>query len=300
VNLLKYLSRQDPDLVEFALGKTGQRLLSFADDIDLTHPDVPRIYGGLFKEGSSFFQSMLEVMLIANFMYKKGLPREYLKTGYNWPKKIIKKIDSPFFNLKHIRLLENRYDRNKLREKKRIVTIRVKEKQYVPPNFAKFARFCDPYDEEIATAQERADHYLNMNCQFLYSKMMKDIQNFRIKRAKHYGFNQITMSAATLALANLLGSEPFHPKAYPIHLAGITPEMQDIIEETESFPEAKNKAIFDNFWLIAPDMSIARADSSVLLGEKDSKCYFIYYLRQEEDYAKNRNNWSGFCGNRSS
>ena len=128
-----------------------------------------------------------------------------------------------------------------------------------------------------------------------------------------YNF-ETTLSNGSLALFDPYDNFVYQPRAYPFHLLqDIAPEgVKNTIAMLESFPEANNRPIFDHYGVIVPSIAYGRDglyDESgfflkfnnvematkaldkilikgeyfypVVVGEKDSKCYFICYWAEE-------------------
>jgi hypothetical protein len=205
-----------------------------------------------------------------------------------FPKKLLKKLEPPHRNSLHIRLLKDRTERDALRTRKQVTKVNLKifEKNpdkiwdVLPDNFDCYRRSKRPYEEEIQEAWKRSMEYSDLGCDFLSRRIQSDISKFEEKQISCCGFNKITMTNAAIILAKRLGiTSRYAPYAYPIHILPIRTQFATAnwVDSVESLPEIKNKALFDNFWVISPKLDFG---CFVLLGERDGKCYFINYFKE--------------------
>ncbi len=275
-------------MVELALGKTGMRLRAFAETVDLEHPHLAELFSDELR------QSVGELLQLANYGFKNNLTRMLPTLGEK-----IKIRETLHRALKdRIRLLRTREARDLQRSEKRVQAIdlnaiaRKGEEIWdsQPSNFDNFVRFNTSYQEEISFAERKATVYKGIGCTYLAKQAKDSIDSFKTQvHEVYYGFNRITMTNAAVILAKSLGfklvndektyriekeGSPYEPKVYPLNKLwqNVSPSVERIVDHLESFPEACGKAIFDAYAVVVPE---AIPGKSVLLGDKDNKCFFI-------------------------
>jgi len=308
----------DSDLIEFALGDIGKQIVSFAMAVDIDHPEVANVFDGAFRSDSDFAECVLEILKVAKFAKENNLTKvvpSILKSAARnkVAKDVFKKLSLPASCQMHARLLTQQ-SRNALRQQKKITSIdlriiwrRGKELWNTLPNsFAQHVRFNTLHVDEIEHAERKAERYLELGCKDLYSLIMSDLQDFKIKQEKYFGFNRITMTNAAVILAKLLGFELFvrntgnlvykivapynlfpeltkngspiffeyQPRAYPFHSLSqhIPDDMRRVVNLIEAFPDAGKKPIFDALWFLVPGLNQPEKAQGGWYFHKDGKC----------------------------
>lgn len=216
--LLKKIADCDEELLKFALGPIGQRLYLLAKNIDFEHPEITSVFDGALTDEKNFAQECLELLMLGKFAQEQDLTRIipfFSRIILNqFPKNIIKKIDSPQNNKMYVRLLKNSQERQEIRMSKRMQIIDLHllfnkgEETWnsQPDNFSKFLRFNKVYQEDIAIAEKKANRYEEMGCSSLALEIKKSIDLFKESMEQsYYGFNRITLTNAAVILAKSLG-----------------------------------------------------------------------------------------------
>lgn len=218
-SLLHRVIECDDDLLDFTLGKVGQKLRLFAQNVDFQHPDIAFVFDGIIANDQDFAQECMELLVIGQFARDKNLKRIIPALGKTLTKEyltrsIINKIDVPANNRMHVRLLKDVNDREEIRMTKRMQIIDLhslyKKGEEIwnvqPDNFTRFLRFDTAYQDDIDIAEKKANRYEELGCISLAAEVRKSIESFREhKEQSYYGFNRITMTNAAIILAKSLG-----------------------------------------------------------------------------------------------
>lgn len=299
------------------LGKAGDKILDFVQNVDSTHPHAPEVFTSIFSDKAYSLQ-VGELFLMAESAEQCGYLKNILPS---LPKLLEKKKLSKNF-LKSdgfaIRLLPKE-EREYLRVQKRMQPVNLAQFyrkgadtwSRCQNDFSSFARFNEPYKEEIQAYEKRALKYIDLGLKISGDKTAADIHKLRNNEV-YYGFNRILLTHASLILARRAGfklrttydvddfkshkivwpddktSQEYEARAYPLHdmLCTASEELLKIIHTLDNFPEANGKAIFDNFIVLVPTLNYTDGELDrmrvqngyihpILLGEKDSKCFFI-------------------------
>jgi hypothetical protein len=218
-SLLCKIVECDDELVEFALGKVGQKLRSFAQNVDFQHPDIVSIFDGVIANDHLFSQECLELLVLGQFAREKNLQKIIpllgkMITQESLSRNIIKKIDVPSNNRMHVRFIKDNKEREEIRmtKKMQIIDLQSVYKKgedawsVQPDSFKKFLRFDTAYEDDIAIAEKKSQRYKELGCLSLSDEIQKSIENFRDNMDQsYYGFNRITMTNAAFILAKSLG-----------------------------------------------------------------------------------------------
>jgi len=209
----------DDALLEFTLGKVGQKLRRFAQNVDFQHPEIVSIFDGVIANDQDFAQECMELLVLGQFAREHNLQRIIPAIGRALTKEsltrnIIKKIDIPANNRMHVRLLKDCKERQEIRMTKRMQIIDLqsvyKKGEEIwnaqPDNFTKFLRFDTAYQDDLKIAEKKAVRYEELGCTSLAAEVRKSIEAFREHMEQsYYGFNRITMTNAAVILAKSLG-----------------------------------------------------------------------------------------------
>lgn len=311
--LLRRVLDYSEDDVEFALGEFGVRLRNFARSIDLTnpHPDVFKIFGGSLANETSDFgkgvSDILDLMLYGQDRQTSNVVlyglRKQLKKLADF-KVINRAVDAPSRNLLHVRLVSDPVLRAQIRSQKRFqhigLTSFYKKAQDAwpqhPASFASFFRFSNRFNEDISEAKLRFQHFNSLGL----TAMAKGIDNSilemesKSKALQYFGFNQISLTFASVVLAKLLGytysvdrksiicdesQVEYEPIVYVYQ--GMkeynSDAMKKVVEFLERFPEIGRKPLFDHYWVLTSTHLIKEQLIGILLGERDGQFYFICF-----------------------
>lgn len=225
-SLLRCIIECDDDLIDFALGKLGQKLSMFAKNVDFQHPGIANIFDGLIANDQDFAQECMELLILARYARDNNLKRiiptlSKFITKDSLDQNAIKKIDAPVNNRMHVRLLKDFKEREEIRMTKRMQIIDLhsvyKKDEEIwnaqPDNFNKFLRFDTSYQDDIELAEKKAVRYEELGCESLASEIRNSIVLFRNNiDQSYYGFNRITMTNASVILAKSLGYNYVSPE----------------------------------------------------------------------------------------
>lgn len=218
-SLLYRIIECDDELLEFTLGKVGQRLRLFAQNVDFRHPEIVSIFDGVLADDQEFAQECMELLTLGRFARDHNLIKIIPQLGRVMTKEsltrnILKKIDIPQNNRMHVRLLSDEREREEIRMTKRMQTIDLQsvykkgEEIWLaqPDNFTRFLRFDTAYQDDLKIAEKKAQRYEELGCTSLASEVRKSIEAFKEHMEQaYYGFNRITMTNAAIILAKSLG-----------------------------------------------------------------------------------------------
>jgi hypothetical protein len=217
-SFLHFILECDDDLLDFSLGKLGQKLSMFAKNVDFKHPGVADTFNSLINNNQDFAQECIELLTLAQYAKNKNLKRIIPFLGQLIAKNLFdenltKKIDV-LSNKMYVRLLKDSKEREEIRMTKRMQTIDLrsfyKKDEDVwnsqPDNFSNFLRFNTSYQDDIKLAEKKAIRYEELGCDSLASEIRKSIALFydNIDQS-YYGFNRITITNISLVLAKSLG-----------------------------------------------------------------------------------------------
>lgn len=108
----------------------------------------------------------------------------------------------------------------------------------------------------------------------LFCKISEDFR-FYTKHDDYYGFQRISMTNAAVILAKEFGRvsnvmvRPYNNKTI------VNCDIKKINYFLERFPTCNEKPIFDRYWVVD-----SGRETYALLGEADSKCYFIIFWKK--------------------
>lgn len=220
--ILTHILEYDEEILEFALGKIGQKLRLFADKVDFSHPEIITVFDGILADDQEFSKDCLEILLLAKFAKEHHLIKILpligkIITKDSILKNTIKKIDVPQYNRMNIRFLKDPIEREEIRLTKKMQTIDLQilfgkeekgEEVWItqPDSFNKFLRFDTAYQDDLNFAEKKALRYEELGCNILAQEIRKSIEIFNEHiEQSHYGFNRITMTNAAVILAKSMG-----------------------------------------------------------------------------------------------
>lgn len=260
--LLQNILQCDDEIIDLSLGQLGQKLKRFAKEIDFSHPDLVRIFDGAFAENSLFSQECGELLILGEYARSQSLHQvlpslSKVITQDALHKHIFRRVDSPYNNRLHVRLLPDREGREEVRSMKRTQTLSM-EAVYrrgedfwcsQPISFRRFLRFDLAYEEEIKRAKAKAGRYKELGCEILCEEIERSLVEFNQQvEDGYYGFNRITMTTAAVILAKSLGHKMGHARG-----SLYTAERRQQIEVDRSFfgdynfdPHCKSPATFED------------------------------------------------------
>lgn len=264
VNYATYLLNTPPDIAEIVLGKSGKKLIEFISKIDLEHPEALHVLNDIFHNDNNFWKQVIETIGLTENCKNLSISSNFHKLiNYKLSKSFVKNSDKFA-----IRLLKSKDDREVIRRQRLPqamdlkVSLSVWNKQ--PANFETFNRNNIPYLEDIDALENKALRYTELGCQKIVDKVTNEIKKLKDANNQiYYGFNKITITTAAIILAKMqdcnFGNYEF----------GIYPSSSAVIENFDNFPDIGGKPLFDDF------IGLFLKNKKVVLGIRDSKCYFI-------------------------
>lgn len=170
-----------------------------------------------------------------------------------------------------------------------------------------YARGCSYYQDQINFVKSKIDVYKKMHMNHMVAELESSLSEFNQNvDENYYGFQRVPMMVVAVILAKMMGGNisgsniqfPFSNKGYmnsciyrplacPLNdnltkpIANLD-QVKSVVAHLDNLPEANNKPIFDHFIIISPNLAQQPEGCDympifALLGEKDGKCYFIYY-----------------------
>lgn len=306
-----------PEIGEIALGNIGAKIFKFISKADISHPEIISVVNNIFDNDKDFIGQIIELLSLTENNIK-------LKIVKNFCNIISRKKFSRYFtkNTNYaIRVLNNKDYRDIIRRQKKMQVVCLKDFsswENEPEDFQIFNRYNDPYSEVVKVAERKANKYYELGCKLLGDKVLNLLKKNKNNISDcHYGFNRISITNAAIILAKLnkfrlrtswdthdnktvkivttfdfgVSNNTYEARVYPIHdLIHIAPpNIINIINHLDNFPEACGKAIFDNYLVLMPSVkSVDKATDEllmkecvcpILLGERDNKSHFICYWR---------------------
>jgi hypothetical protein len=223
--LLKVIRDYSVEEVSYVMGEFGTRLRAFSYSIDLTHPDLRRIFNGQLvgETDGTFSKDACDLLKLAVYGRGWGLSPNVLENL----KQVIKKhdyfkilnqvVDSPLENQLHVRFVPTPLLRQQIRYSKRaqpvsLVTLYKNGKSMWdshPDNFQCYYRYTNRFQKELNQIEERKNHFLNHGLTAMASEIQKAIDEIKLKAVNetYYGFNRISMVSVCIILGKMLGYE---------------------------------------------------------------------------------------------
>lgn len=222
-SVLNKIKDCEADVAAAALGeKLALKLIGFAQAVDLEHPSLNDLFKGqlVFGEFSKDCCSLLGLAAFAkdNEPHVFSRIKKILSKSATY-RTIEKSIDAPSNNQLHVRFVESRKDRDRIRGTKRMQTINVGiiEKKghdiWSSHNstFSNYSRNTDVWKEEIEEARVELIRFQKLGCTDLAKGIEVDIKNFESQiRETYFGFNRIPMTHAAVILAKVHGYDIKH------------------------------------------------------------------------------------------
>jgi len=347
------IAQSDSNLLGSIFGDFGFKMYDFFNAMDYDHPDIYGCYDNAFADGGEFSRFVCEAISCGKYIKKNNLNHmssiisEYAKNKMISGNKLIEFFDVPENNRKHVRFLSDKSRLDSIRKKRTpqfidMCGIYKKGINFYDghaDNFSSYMRFNKTLSLDVKNLEEMVKIFENIGCNVLAQETKNSISlcNEYIDQT-YYGFNRISISAASIILAksigflpnsdnnsneftlnikgnfysNIIGSYEYEPIIYPIHFFenNMSENIKNVIYTLDNFPEAKDKPIFDFYGVIIPSVKIKNSVSyspildghlnentyanyskldfdrkiisdrlvdSVIIAEKDHRCYFITY-----------------------
>ena len=231
----QYVNVYSPQFIKFALDDIGEKLITFANLIDSDHPHLSSVLDGFLLIDSGFSEDVLAVLDVYD-KFQNQPPRILSTFIDTLCKQFPKQIKFISDPRSYIHLIKDEKGRDGLRQLTPAVDIELKPS--------------------------------------LYCKMPSNFQRYTIGQSSPtfwYGFHRMTMTNAAIILAktSMIRVPKMRAVSYHENLS-INPEIKRLIGFVDQFPTCKMKPIFDKFWIVDSGHG-----TYALLGEHNSKCYFI-------------------------
>ena len=204
-------------------------------------------------------------------------------------------IDNPQKNLLHVRFVNSREKRDKIRLNKTFQLFTVHENLKCDDDFSKYYRGYSSFKDEINDAKYRLKHFKDLGLKM----MSKEISN-SLEELVQNSINSQTCGFNKIKIIDVYGilekqSKQFNEKINSnirlynyLELKGfLSQETCDVINRLENFPEIRGHSLFDHYKIVffrkydcnTTDYNLVKNKEvvSILLGEKDGDFYFICY-----------------------
>lgn len=315
--MLPVLCECDDEDISFFTGCIGLRLKSFAQRIDLAHPhpDLFAMHQGCFATIDHPFNWLVcDLIKLAKFMRND-----------NWHLLITRSLSGGFFDnpdaeqvldtigasgsLLHIRFMTNRASREKLRAKKSLQHIGLKTIlslgpdpwDRIPASFLSYHRGSNSLESDIQKARIRKAYFLDLGLQSMAAEVQNSISKMMLDvvSSQYHGFNRITLQMTAAILCKMRGhyrAVEYQPYCVPLAHVYVPEKIKLLVDFMEEYPEISGHALFDNYWVVIPDLPYSLEIPSyfidsqgikhdydndnivgALLGERDGEHYFICY-----------------------
>ncbi len=217
--LLQSIKESSLDLLEYAFGDYGKVFFNFSKSLDFNHPDIFSFFDGFFCDNNLFAQRCIELIELTKVAKSRNYTSLFPLLGKllieeSLDKSILKKLDVTNQSKFHVRLIQDRQEREEIRKVKKMQVIDLqslyKKGEEVwnsqPSDFRKFLRFDSAYTNELKQAERKMRRYQELGCIALANEIQKSIAAFRENMEQsYYGFNRITMTNIAIILAKSLG-----------------------------------------------------------------------------------------------
>lgn len=289
VGALKEVIKYDTSFLEYALPELGAVFKKFAEELDLTHPDIRDIGPFTGMEEGSLSRELVDHFRLTEFIRDNNISGVTL---YSMIQRIKRLLSDESINLGSTSLCARKKarfvkgEREALRSLSNSQRMRVELNGALPPaDLTPIGRGKNVFQDELSEAEKCKKNMLRLNLSSMAQEAQRVVDSV-IKRQQdqsYYGFNQVTMEEVSLHLAaamdyevlmnglirvysDTFGSFRFYDsellfaevKYEPIALPylklkeSISPEMDKVIHRLDYFPEACHKPIFDEFWVVLP------------------------------------------------
>lgn len=220
--LAKKMSKLSDEFLEASLGQFGRKIKSFLESIDIDHPDMPNCYDGFFRDDGEFASFFSELSAHAKMAMKsknssiRGYIGDIAEKYIREKCKAASHMDVPENNRCNVRFVKDESLRGKIRAKKKMQVIDLDSvyKKGIgfymshPDNFLSHMRFDLSLESEISKLEVKARRYAEMGCFAMADEINSSVDTYREYTSQTYfGFNRITISAASIILAKSLGYE---------------------------------------------------------------------------------------------
>lgn len=259
--ILKIIQSYSQDEVQNALGDFGARLWRFSRSVDISHPDISRIYNGSLVgcQAGTFSKSISDILKIivdgASWNISPNIIhhlRLLLPVDSNYVQ-LYRTIDDVSLNQLHLRLSLDRVLLEIIRERSSCHSVHPYSFNFCtdvvtwdncPENFSYYERYVNKYQCDIDEAKKRVQHFSSHGLTSMATEIEKSIAELENKVEQYYGFNKLHISDASIILAKMMGYE-CSPDVVQGHFAIHT--TPDKVSKVESLKDAPESAII-RYW----------------------------------------------------
>jgi hypothetical protein len=341
---------EDEEVCNLAFGDLGTKLYELVSELDYEHPEI-RFGNFLSSIDEKQISNMCDYLKLCKLAKFNELSHIISIFSSNITKSICD-VKSELGLLKNrqslVRLFKRPEFRNSLRKLKKFLDKKIYELWNCNIEFSRFVRFDNFYQTELIETKNKIDYYNALGMNLLAKEMQESITQREDETVDYYGFQRTTIANCIVALAkshnyyldsknsktiikipasklydfegrrnesthSRINDFDYMPVIIPLHEIDMTESMRKVIGHLDTFPEADNKPVFDNFFIISCGPKFPRTNTDplvifdkngikstfsdkleakkhleltlikeqcltpVLLGEKDGKCYFICF-----------------------
>ena len=315
--ILNSIHKLVPSDISFIFGNLGHKIKSFAEIIDLDHPDLTNFCEGQLsgKEQETFSKIALDLISLFLFCKNNDISPSVLEAlrqsvcKHNVFSKIETCIDSPLENQLHVRFVRYRDYREKIRSTKKCQKIKLntcliggKEnwKNY-SNNLFDYSRYNNIFYKQIKEADIKRKTFFDHGLTFMAQEIEKDILKIKsqIDSSRYLGFNKISITYVAIVLAKMCGFNIdehtmesslslleenkkifLEAQVYSIQeLRDQCPEnILNLIKHLESFPQLNNKPLFDHYRVVLPCWDHPSSDQKIPFSLTDSSGKFLEFF----------------------
>lgn len=279
---LNRISEFDDRIIQLALGPLAPKLIAFLRNVDLSHPEIPIVFG----DSLPVIRQLLEItsrcidLPVAVKFISESLVKAF--------ESLLLSIDDPVICNKNIRFLpKNHINQTRLFKKPYLIDscffYQKAEQvwQETPSDFVFYERYSDRINSKIQQVQKMADVFCKTGLEYMAKHLVNSIAD--LESHDYFGYRRIEIFKACYILAKKNNFAPaeingrkvllnkdcreFSPLIVPFGLLG---KESKSVSHTDECPDVGFKALFDHHIAIVFDDI-----NPVVLGEVNGSCYFI-------------------------
>ena len=315
VLMSKIVTHFPQEISNLAFGDSMAKLLySIGPELDFEHPEVK--CGKFVSLTDDQANKTLEFLYLCEIVLKSDLTH-IQEDIYKCLSRIVPDIRPILLKLKNhqkmVRMFASEEKRRMLRDAKeaKMIELFSSVKRFMGiwdaiDSLEVYARGGSYYQDQINFVKSKIDVYSKMRLTHMVAELETSLAEFNQNvDENYYGFQRVPMVVVSVLLAKMMGGNIsgsnitfpyqyrgysdaiyYRPMACPWNSNLSTPlpnldKLKAVIQHLDHFPEANYKPIFDHFIVVSPNFperdGFTYQSIYALLGEKDGKCYFIYY-----------------------
>ena len=307
--ILNYIHKIPRSDIVFIFDDLGHKIKSFADIIDLDHPDLTNFCDGQLsgKQQETFSKIALDLISLFLFCKNNDISSSVLEAlkqiicKHSVFSKIETCIDSPLENQLHIRFVKYRDYREKIRSTKKCQKIKLNTRligskenwKNYSNNLFEYSRHNNIFQKQIKEADIKRKTFLDHGLTFMAQEIEKDIIKIKsqIDLSRYIGFNKISITYVAIVLAKMCGFDIeentidsslflyeenkkilLNSQIYSIQeFRDHCPEnILNLINYLENFPQLNNKPLFDHYRVVLPCWDHPSSDQKIPFSLADS------------------------------